>query len=223
MASYLLLIPSVVPSSSTRCLVSFFNPNNVLIIDNTEINRGVAASWNIGIDKVLEQNRDWLIICSESVTFGPRGGREFIEALDYYKNEDIIEAGNGLGWHLIAFNARTLRDVGYFDEMFYPAYYEDNDYSHRYQLIREVGVGYPGGRDEYAKDFPGKPLWPKVDVDANLEGTAQGIIKTEIKIDFVDLENKYKQKWGGVSPNEKYSLPYNDPLLTPRYAQRNKI
>jgi hypothetical protein len=116
----------------------------------------------------------------------------------------VVEADNGIGWHLIAFRRQLLEIVGYFEELFYPAYFEDNDYSYRYFLAHE--------------EYP-EWTWAKVSIDASLIGIAQGINHIDENVQFVDLKELYTQKWGG-SPKEKFKHPYNDKRLTYRYAQR---
>ncbi len=104
--------------------------DNVLYVDNTEHNRGVQRSWNMGIDKMLAEGCEWLIIMSATIRFGAQGGLDFASYLDYYKDLKCISAG-GRGWHCIALKRDLVENIGKFDENFYPAYYEDTDYGLR--------------------------------------------------------------------------------------------
>lgn len=207
------VIPSLNPGWGRECKDSFYcqDRSYITVIDNSENNLGVAASWNIGVDKVLAGKQDWLVVCSESIRFGPTGGTDLIQALSDASPETMaVEADEDLGWHLIAFRREVFEKVGYFDEMFYPAYYEDNDFSYRYQKA-------------FATTEADYPLWPKVHFDAFMIGKAQGLNHIKEPINFVQLEELYKVKWGGVSPNETFEVPYDNPLLTYRYAQRRHV
>lgn len=173
-------------------------------------NLGVAASWNIGISDVLANRRDWLVILSAGVRFGPRGGRDFLGWLRDFQEErpDIlgVEGGDGLGWHLLAFPRHVLERVGEFDAEAFPSYFEDNDYSVRIQRAF--------GRDTKDPEFQG-PLWPKVTVDAHLESVAHGIKLGNVTVNFEELRRRFERKWG---PDESFATPYNDPSLDYTYT-----
>lgn len=218
--SYLFVIPSIHKPTTVGCLDTLKVPReNVMVVDNTVVNRGVGGSWNLGIDRVLAEDRDWLVICSAAMRFGKEGGLDFVEKLYGYDKSQphvdgiplyytlAVEAANDIGWHLIAFRRNTLEKVGYFDELFYPGYEEDIDMSWRIQ--KAYGLG--------PKDFP---LFPKVDVDASLLEVAHGIKRGNVQIDLVGQKEKYRRKWGDTSPNEKWERPYNNPLLNWRSVER---
>lgn len=82
--------------------------------------------------------------------------------------------------------------VGEFDEVFFPAYYEDNDYHYRIQLAGLLAVTYPPAMffhwgSATQKEALGRPL--------------------------TDTANKHAQfvrKWGGNPASEIFKHPYND-------------
>jgi FkbM family methyltransferase len=117
-------------------------PDEILIVDNggkyaakdsrvrviySGPNLGVAASWN----RLLRAGA-W-IISNDDVLFKQRTFEELATAL---------EAGklfvNGLGWALFGQRPEVAEKIGFYDERFYPAYYEDNDYE-----IRLIDAGIP--------------------------------------------------------------------------------
>lgn len=175
----------------------------VVVWNTPEKNLGVAGSWNVGVDEVLRTGADWLVVLSAAVRFGDAGGRDFLGALGSpeYEWARVVEADSGLGWHAIAFSLGVLDLVGRFDPIFHPAYFEDNDWSVRFQRAY--------GRDTHAPDFLG-PLWPKVPVDARLMEVAHAIKRGGVEVDMEGLRQKLIAKWG---PNEEYATPYNDPEL----------
>lgn len=179
----------------------------VVVYNTTEVNLGVAGSWNIGVKHMVECGHDWLVILSAGVRFGDAGGRDFLRCLEFQCEPwpsshgiGALEAADGLGFHLIAFHKSVFQRVGYFDQNFYPAYHEDNDFSYRIQLAY--------GIDSRAPDFVG-PLWPKVGTDAYLDSIAHGILKGGVTVDFVALEERYYSKWGGHSGSETFTTPFD--------------
>lgn len=172
---------------------------NVLLIDNTVDNIGVAASWNKGIDKMREQGSDWLIIISAAIRFGDEGGMDFIRALEGDVENVAVEAGMGLGWHLIAFRKDIIERAGRFDENFYPAYFEDVDYGWR---IAKATHKVP-------------PYWTKVTVDAGIAGWGHGVeLGGAERRDNSDYMIK---KWGGLTGGDLYENPFNDPNNSIQY------
>jgi cephalosporin hydroxylase len=190
--SFLIVCPSVYPFDTERA-VATMHPDllkHTRVIDNTQTNHGVAASWNLGIHQVLKDRLDWLILMSSSMRFGAAGGRDFIDQLT--DDKPTLEGGNGIGWHLVAFPRWHLDQVGSFDENFYPAYWEDNDYGYRGQVL---------GIDQ---------AWPKAEIDAHWIGNARAARFAGIKVDSARLRDYYCRKHGGPSGLETYERPFGD-------------
>lgn len=181
-----------------------------VVYNTPEHNLGVAGSWNVGRAETLRTSADWLVVLSAAVRFGPRGGRDFLGVLSPASAKSslipVVEAGNGLGWHLIAFHNSLLRKIGPFDPIYSPAYFEDNDYMVRIQRAYD--------RDTKAPGFVG-PLWPKVETDATMVEIAHGIKRSGVHIDMEGLKAKFVEKWG---PDEAFRTPYNDPSLDWTYV-----
>ena len=194
MSEYVAVLPSIHPPWTDRCLAGLAPEirDRLLIVDNTIRNRGVAASWNLGIRRMYEAEADWTIILSAALRFGEPGGMDFVAELD--TDAVAIEAGHGIGWHLIAFPRRVFDRVGMFDENFF-AYWEDIDFA------RRVSLGFA------LTD----PYWAKVSVDVAIAGFSHGVALAGVKVDNVRLENYYKAKWGGPKGGETNDRPFDDP------------
>jgi len=179
---------------------------HILIINNTTNNIGVTRSWNQGIDNIHKFDKDWLILCSAAIRFGPPGGRDYINTLNPYF--DVIEATNKTstvyGWHLIAFHRRVFDTIGRFDENFLN-YYADIDYSLRYQ--KAFG------------ELPG-PGWNKTVIKVKDMGMAHGL-KLGGAVDNTNDQaiNYFTQKWGRhpSSNQPTYNTPFNDPSNSLEY------
>lgn len=198
--SFVAVLPSIWPPYTEACLTSMAPElrTQILVVDNAppNPNLGVAASWNRGVDLCRDAEADWLVIVSAAIRFGPPGGLDFLAELDVHPGAAAIEAGWGLGWHLIAFQRQTLERAGRFDENFWPGYYEDLDYSRR---IRLAGLTHEP-----------PPFWVKVDVDAYVASFAHAERFAGVKADAPRLVAYYEAKWGGPPGQETFTHPFGD-------------
>lgn len=191
---YAVVMPSIYPPYAEECLATC-KFENILVVDNTVKNLGVAASWNKGIDYMHKINADWLILMSASMRFGPPGGLDFIEHLEQNPDAHAIAATDIKGgWHLIALSRKTIDTCGRFDQNFYPAELEDIDYATR-----------------MLKAFPDFNH-PKFGIEAYCKSVAHGrLLAGVIKYDNHDFRVKYiLKKWGDIS-NPLWDYPFNDP------------
>lgn len=95
-------------------------------------NLGVAASWNL-IIKSSPYAPWWLI-----VNFDVRWPESSLAELARRAGPDqLVLSGGAPPWCAFAVGATVVERVGLFDEMFHPAYFEDNDYERR---VRSAGL-----------------------------------------------------------------------------------
>lgn len=213
---YLVILPTMVEEIVTPCIESLSADvrRNLLVIDNSPDgfahkfdvesqhypeNIGVARSWNIGARRVVEEKLDYLIILSAAIVLN-RGMDDFIEQLD---NPHGVESQ--FSYHLIAIGRPTFEQIGYFDENFYPSYYEDADFIRRMELAHISHVVGP------------PPTLPVVHVDAERQGIALTIKSGALHVDFLALAAYFREKWGADSEYETqeqrdkmYQHPFND-------------
>jgi hypothetical protein len=189
--NYTVILPSVVPSFTDKCFASMapeLRENTMRIDNDGAVNLGVAASWNRGVAAAQARGDEWLVVCSAAVAFGEPGGLDFVEQL--IAGRDVVEAW-WLGWHLIAFRLTVFDRVGTFDENFWPAYWEDNDFGYRLTLS---DVETP---------------WAKPRVDANLSMFGHAVKLSDVVVDNDKLRAYYFRKWGGYTSEEKFTTPFN--------------
>lgn len=96
-------------------------------------NLGVAGSWNLGI-KVLPHHDRWFI-GSNDIMLMPGD----LEMLSSAKTTDLTLTDKPPFFQIFAIGEEVVRQVGLFDESYYPAYYEDSDYLRRVKH-NELGV-----------------------------------------------------------------------------------
>jgi len=191
--SFLAILPSIWQPYTDTCLGSMHRDlrRSTFVIDNTEHNIGVPASWNLGVESMQEHNADWLVIVSASCRFSPLGGMDFIDQLDA-ATFPVVEA-RYVGWHLIAFHRDAIERVGRFDENFHPGYWEDCDYSRRLALAYDLEP----------------PYWTKVECEVALESFAHAIQLAGVVIDPEPLADYFVAKWGGMPSFETFDTPFD--------------
>ena len=89
-------------------------------------NLGVAASWNLAVR--LAHRQPWVLIASDDVLW-PAGS---LEQFVYLSGEERLVLSQTMPyWCAFTLGMSVVRDVGLFDEGYFPAYFEDNDYERR--------------------------------------------------------------------------------------------
>jgi hypothetical protein len=189
--------------------------SRLLLIDNTDdahiapnvecrtmavgMNLGVARSWNVGVQYASHCHADYLLLLSQSVEFGAPGGDDLIAHM--HERSPFVMMHTQHAWHTLMVARNVFRQVGLFDPIFWPAYFEDTDFLYRMGL-----AGLPSPRENGGK-------LDQVVIDATLIGTALMVRNGRVKPDFGALAAKYEAKWGGPQGKERFRHPYNDARL----------
>lgn len=215
MTKYVVVIPYTDAAYFKECLDTLMIPReNILGIDNSTTNLGVASSWNAGIGFMKEKNADWLVVMSAAMRFGFKGGFDMAKYLDerddyiiHFAQQNFpeqqfvrgitpgIEAGN-FSWHCTAISRDCIENVGKFDANFHPIYFEDIDYDLRVQ-----------------KFYKGRKGHTVIPIDARSDGVGHGVRLGKIKADSTPLIAYYATKWGkhpSAAEINSYDLPFND-------------
>lgn len=166
-------------------------------------NLGVAGSWNLGCRHAFDDGAVYATIVSTSIRFTPDGGAAVARVADFcVENTQWRWGFESLnGWHLITFSRWLFDEVGWFDETFYPAYFEDSDLIWR---LRSAGILEPAGHPRWTRHIPWVPTleYPSID-------TAHTIKNTNITVDLMGLLDYYELKWGGPPGGELWTKPFN--------------
>jgi len=88
-------------------------------------NLGVSASWNLGV-KLFPHDKSWTFLSNDAV-FTPGSLAEFAEV----QADEVLVSANFPHWQAFAVGEDVVRTVGLWSEDFYPAYFEDNDFTRR--------------------------------------------------------------------------------------------
>lgn len=198
-------------------------PDRIIVIDNSngqlpdikgvEIvkasNLGVAQSWNLGLSMCedlavksdIDSNNDIAIICNDDNILKNEAIAE-IEKLAIQNEDHPFFGSAGGGFSFFAMRVKkAIFTVGYFDEGFYPAYYEDNDYHYRMKLQ---------GLDFICSDLELYELGVDGQGSQTLNSTlTPDIIRNYINAGFSSNQYRYICKWGGMPDRERFKTPFN--------------
>jgi glycosyltransferase involved in cell wall biosynthesis len=186
--------------------------NNLLIIDNGKqkidistlslwtsgkttiyepgYNMGVGGSWNYGIKAFRAY--DYILFLNDDIVLAEDQIKKIRKSLD-----DHWLINGPYYWSVFAMAQpcweHFLKTDGFvFDEKFYPAYYEDNDFARRLELIK-----------------PGL-ICTKAEFEPLVKRNSMTIEKdANINNNFDKNKNYYISKWGGIPGHEKYNTPFN--------------
>jgi len=192
---------------------------------NYKMNLSLSGAWNYGSRKAIESGTDYILIINDDIVFSPWTIDGMVDGLCHLGDDIVLVSGanqrGSLGpeevkvmekpnHHLSAespdfacFMIRpdTIEKIGNFDENFNPAYFEDNDYHRRINLLGYKAISttdrpyfHYGSRTQNAD-----PIMPVV---------APPIFEMN-KLYYIN-------KWGGEPGMESHVTPFGDPNLTPR-------
>ena len=158
---------------------------NLLVVE-TEKNIGVAASWNVLCD-LIYKNHDYALILNDDVYLGLL--EPMVDNFIKSNRKDFYVASQD--WCAFILPKNTFNDVGKFDENFFPAYFEDNDYHYRIGLMQ--------------KSFHKTPILNPIIYRSSCTISRDSKLNNK----FLDLKQFYITKWGGEPTKEKFKKPFN--------------
>jgi GT2 family glycosyltransferase len=200
----------------TELMASVDYPVLPIVIDNWRGNRGVSAAWNLGMLKSLKAGNRYAIICNDDVVFEPNVISNLIETIkdtkavmvspNQWETSNEYTLTSWTDYCCFAVDIKQLiKNVGWFDENFYPAYFEDNDMRRRIELAglnsytrKDLKISHINSATQFAD--PANPVT-----------SAEAFAKN----------NKYFiKKWGGNPYEETYTHPFNNPENDLKYWEK---
>lgn len=163
-------------------------------------NIGVAAAWNVCYTKYgRERNGEYnaVVMCNDDIVLAPNALDELFTVSNQYGGRGFFYGATGSANAFSMFYLPTdiYELVGKFDERFYPAYFEDNDYSYRLRLAGYSMV----------------PVW-SCEYSHVGSATLAALNPHERRLhdeQFNANARYYQQKWGGPPHHEQYQWPFN--------------
>jgi GT2 family glycosyltransferase len=161
------------------------NSNKYTLVTSLD-NKGVAYAWN----RIMEQFPDYenVMILNDDIYLG-KHEQHLLNFIDTNRYGFFESAA---GWCTFILPQKTYQQIGVFDETFYPAYCEDNDYSYRMKLAGVIKLNTPF-------------LIPtEFRQSQTLEKNPELFHKTNY-----NSRQYYKKKWGGYPEEEVFTKPFN--------------
>jgi GT2 family glycosyltransferase len=187
-----------------------------LVYIRFDVNLGVAASWNLGIKYAIRKwQSKYFLILNNDILLNRKAIDFLISALSA-KKVVLASATNVSGivsrpdkvigllppvktrltedpdFSCFLLSLKAIKKVGYFDEKFYPAYFEDNDYHYRIKL-----AGLKAVKTNRALFFH----FGSRTIKDNDE------IRLKSNLGYVANREYYQKKWGGLPGHEKLNEP----------------
>lgn len=164
--------------------------NNIEIVAQGK-NLGVAKSWNI----FMEYGAEYTIIANDDVKVQEHTIQSLVDASAQYPDEIFFSGNNNNNtFSFFMLTQKGYELVGKFDEMFWPAYFEDNDYGYRMKLLGYVPFVVPGA----SYDHVGSSTIARYSPEELSQHHKR----------FRSNEDYFRYKWGGTPTQEKYTEPF---------------
>lgn len=198
------------------------------VYPNWRLNDPLAKAWNDASQWAIDEDCTHILICNDDILFSPWTIDALVDHLDsnpdcvlvsgadqraaYPDPYQILTAekpeGAGISDHpdFACFMVRpdTFKKIGLFDENFVPAYFEDNDYHYRIDLL-----GYKAHATSAA---------PYYHFGSQTQNSSEGVVVPSYI--FEKNRDYFKDKWGGLPGGETYTKPFDDQNLTPKEWRR---
>jgi GT2 family glycosyltransferase len=180
-------------------------------------NRGVSRSWNDGILNAYAEGADVVIVANDDVL--PAEGDldcvagKAVRCRDRYivscagPHERLGRFLPSHGYSFFAVNRIAVETIGCFDENFFPAYCEDQDYGRRAAL---AGLSEENCADTAVLHGGSSAIF------ANQELALQNRITQSRNIEY------YMRKWGGHAGHEEFDTPFGNPAFGLRIASEER-
>ena len=164
-----------------------------LIVPDTNI--GVASSWNVFLSCMFPD--DVCLIVNDDVAFHEDTIKKLYNAYLDNPNELIyVTENSGLNaFSCFLITPKAVNIVGYFDEQFFPAYFEDGDYAYRLRLTGHDLIRVPCTIREHTGSATIKAY------------SSQEMQKHHEQ--FRANEVRYIRKWGGLPSSETFKTAFN--------------
>jgi len=164
-------------------------------IHKSKENYGVAKSWNYLCDQIFK-DYEYALILNDDIEINLN--QDEIENFLVNQKFDLVKCQEQ--YHLSVFGlSKECFIKQRFDESFYPAYFEDRDYFYRMKL-------------ENLKLVSHSFLNPSKFINSATISSNGG--DPSINKHFIELQNLYMQKWGGLPGSEFFTNPFNENSFT---------
>jgi len=160
---------------------------NKIVVYRPENNLGVSGSWNMIMDYAIKTNATHVLMLNDDIYLGKKE-EEILHLINLWKGDFYCTE---LNWCSFILSTEAYKEIGKFDENFYPAYFEDNDYFYRMSLLNKSMI--------YTA-----LLNPKI-----YRNSMTIAKEPSLNNSFEKNRQYYISKWGGEPSKETFTNPFN--------------
>lgn len=199
-----------------------------------ETNTGCAKAWNKGIEIAKSKGCNYFAIFNSDILVSPNaiqnmydrlalGDKQLVAGLDISGEsplpESVLDVTAGIcrkdyseaphpHFSCFMISENTIESVGWFNEIFYPAYFEDNDYHHRIRAMfgNDAAITITTAAFHH--------------FGSKTQNEALGIGTPVVRGDvFKENERRFVELWGSVPATATWNHPRNDQSLSAKINQ----
>lgn len=167
-------------------------------------NLGLAASWNLGLERMKEERILFVVFLSASAVFS-KPIEKFIDKVfeceDKGESQCRYVASGAATLHCFAHTYESYEVGGLFDENFYPIYLEDTDYCRR---------SLKNGLQERVRLLH---LEDVVYSHSFANAVRNDRLRMLYENNAARMGDYYERKWGGSPGEETFPFPFNNETL----------
>jgi GT2 family glycosyltransferase len=161
---------------------------NKFFIYRPHQNLGVSGSWNIIMDYADKVNATHVLMLNDDIYLG-KTEEQILRMIDLFQHIHFLNSF--MNWSSWILSVEAYKKIGNFDENFFPAYFEDNDYCYRMRLNEF---------ERYNTDYLNPVVYRN----------SQTILKdSSLNQNFNKNRQYYASKWGGLPSEETFITPFN--------------
>ena len=199
-------------------------------------NQGLQKAWNTILDYGFNNGFDYVFIGNNDTIYHPNTISHLMRALNNSQSDVVmvtainikgecptpeaiytidettkanLEANEHPDFSAFMVNKKFLDEVGYADEGFYPAFFEDNDLHRRIKMAGLRALNCPMA--VYYHFGSGTQYNPKYQ-----EGRVDGE-------KFAKNRHYYASKWGNIPGHETFAKPFNDSNKSVKWTKQNPV
>jgi len=161
---------------------------NKFFIYRPHQNLGVSGSWNVIMDYANKVNATHVLMLNDDIYLG-KTDEQIIRMIALFQHIHFFNSF--MNWSSWILSVEAYKKIGNFDENFFPAYFEDNDYCYRMRLNEF---------ERYNTDYLNPVIYRN----------SQTILKdSSLNQNFNKNRQYYASKWGGLPSEETFKTPFN--------------
>lgn len=172
------------------------HPKEFFIVPNVDFGMSLSAAINRGFKRAINDGCDFIVYCADDVMAGHNSVQTLVEAM---ATNDVWmvngQGANSSGWDFFGMNIEIFRRVGFWDESFYPAYFEDNSFARRLSMTDDTKYLYTPIQFEHIGSQTVKRM---------TEGQRQ-----QHNNNFNRCAMLFETMWGGPVGKEVYTQAFN--------------